>query len=229
MIEIADELTITRASTLRILATLEEIGYVRLDGRTYSLTPRVLALGYTYLASLGFRTIARPILEDLARHTRETCSIGVLDGSDVVYVAREESRRLIRIDLSVGSRLPAHLNSMGRLLLSELPDPALNAFIRKVKLERLTQRSIVDRRELKLRILEVRTIGHCYIEGEVDDRIAGLATPVKDGQGKTIAALNLSLGFGRHDRAQAEAVFLPLLQEASHRIESILQSDVPLS
>jgi IclR family pca regulon transcriptional regulator len=229
MIEIADALQISRASSLRVLATLQDLGYVRLDGRSYSLTPRVLALGYTYLASLGFRTVARPILVDLVRHTNETCSIGVLDGSDVVYVAREELRRLIRIDLSVGSRLPAHLGSMGRVLLAALPDAALNAFIRKVKLVRLTQRSVTDRNELKQRILEVRNLGHCYIEGEVDDRIAGLATPIKDEQGKTIAALNLSLGSGRHDRSQAEAEFLPLLKEAAQKIEQVVQSGVPLA
>ncbi|MCY7308556.1 MAG: helix-turn-helix domain-containing protein [Rhodoferax sp.] len=229
MIEIADQLRITRASTLRILATLEAIGYVRLDGRTYSLTPRVLALGYSYLASLGFRTVARPILEDMVRHTRETCSIGVLDGTDVVYVAREESRRLIRIDLSVGSRLPAHLNSMGRVLLAALPDADLNLYIKMIKLEKLTKRSIVDRRELKLRILETRALGYCYIDGEVDDRIAGLATPVRNRNGATIAALNLSLGFGRHDRAQAEEIFLPLLRKASQQIESIVQNDISVN
>jgi IclR family pca regulon transcriptional regulator len=118
---------------------------------------------------------------------------------------------------------------MGRVLLAALPDAALNAFIRKVKLVRLTQRSVTDRNELKQRILEVRNLGHCYIEGEVDDRIAGLATPIKDEQGKTIAALNLSLGSGRHDRSQAEAEFLPLLKEAAQKIEQVVQSGVPLA
>lgn len=228
MIEVADAINISRASAMRILATLQNNGYVRLDGRAYSLTPRVLTLGYTYLASLGFRTVARPILLDLVRRTSETCSIGVLDGTDVVYVAREEMRRLIRIDLSVGSRLPAHLGSMGRVLLAALPDAELNAFIRKVRLVKLTQRSVVDRYELKQRILEVRSAGYCYIEGEVDEHIAGLATPIKDEHGKAIAALNLSLGSRRHDRAQAEAEFLPILIDAAQKIEQVVHSGIPV-
>ena len=229
MIEVADELGITRASALRILATLEDMGYVRLEGRAYGLTPRVLALGYSYLASLGFRAIARPILEDLVRVTKETASIGVLDGTDVVYVAREEARRLIRIDLNVGSRLPAHLNSMGRVLMSALPEPALDARLRLIKLTKLTNRTVMDRRELKSRIAEIRKSGYCYIEGEVDDRIAGLAMPLVDRDGKVIAALNLSLGFGRHGPKEVEKNLIPLLRKAALKINAILHNDVPIA
>ena len=129
MIDVAERLGITRAAALRVLGTLERLGFLRLTGRVYSPAPRVLSLGYTYLASLGFRAIAQPIVEDLMRDTGETCSIGVLDVPDVVYVARAEARRVIRIDLHVGSRLPAYLNSMGRVLLSVLPDRELDAYL----------------------------------------------------------------------------------------------------
>lgn len=229
MIEVADELGITRASALRILATLEDMGYVRLEGRAYGLTPRVLALGYSYLASLGFRAIARPILEDLVRVTKETASIGVLDGTDVVYVAREEARRLIRIDLNVGSRLPAYLNSMGRVLMSALPDAALDAQMRAVKLTKLASRTVADKRQLKARIVEIRKAGYCYIDGEVDDRIAGLAMPLVDRDGKVIAALNLSLGFGRHGPKEVERNLIPLLRKAAQKINAVLHNDVPIA
>jgi IclR family pca regulon transcriptional regulator len=229
MIEVADELGITRASALRILATLEDMGYVRLEGRAYGLTPRVLALGYSYLASLGFRAIARPILEDLVRVTKETASVGVLDGADVVYVAREEARRLIRIDLNVGSRLPAYLNSMGRVLMSALPDAALDAQMRAVKLTKLASRTVADKRQLKARIVEIRKAGYCYIDGEVDDRIAGLAMPLVDRDGKVIAALNLSLGFGRHGPKEVERNLIPLLRKAAQKINAVLHNDVPIA
>lgn len=229
MIEVADRLQITRASALRILATLEGLGYVRLDARAYSLTPRVLNLGYSYLAALGFQSIVRPILLDLVKETQETCSIGVLDAMDVVYVAREETRRIIRIDLNVGSRLPAHLNSMGRVLLAALPDARLNALLRTIKLERLTHRSVLDKHELRERIQRVRASGFCYIDGEVDDRIAGLATPIQDRDGITVAALNLSLGFDRHPPDSVESTWLPLLMDATRKIEAILHRDIPLS
>lgn len=228
MIEIAERLQITRASALRIMATLQDLGYVRLDARAYSLSPRVLNLGYSYLSALGFRSIVQPIMLDLVRDTQETCSIGVLDGSDVVYVARVETRRIIRIDLNVGSRLPAHLNSMGRVLMAALPDAKLAALIRHTRLERLTKRSITDKNTLRERIETVRQLGFCYIDGEVDDRIAGLATPIKDRFGSTVAALNLSLGFDRHSPEEIQATMLPLLQVATQKIELILHNDIPL-
>lgn len=229
MIEVADRLQITRASALRILATLSSLGYVRLDARAYSLTPRVLNLGYSYLASLGFNSIVRPILLELVKETRETCSIGVLDAAEVVYVAREETRRIIRIDLNVGSRIPAHLNSMGRVLMAALPQTQLNALLRAIRLERLTKRSVLDKRELRERIERVRKLGYCYIDGEIDDRIAGLATPIRDRDGVTIAALNLSLGFDRHAPESVESTLLPLLIDATRQIESILHRDIPLA
>jgi len=229
MIEVADQLRITRASALRILATLESLGYVRLDTRAYSLTPRVLNLGYSYLAALGFQNIVRPILLDLVKKTQETCSIGVLDAMEVVYVAREETRRIIRIDLNVGSRLPAHLNSMGRVLLSALPDAQLKAMLRTIKLERLTKRSILDKNELRERIQRVRVQGYCYIDGEVDDRIAGLATPIRDRDGNTVAALNLSLGFDRYSPQAVESTLLAMVLDTTQQIEAILHRDIPLS
>lgn len=229
MIEVADQLQITRASALRILATLADLGFVRLDGRAYSLTPRVLNLGYSYLASLGFRSIVRPILLDLVKATQETCSIGVLDANDVVYVAREETRRIIRIDLNVGSRIPAHLSSMGRVLLAALPNVQLFALLRTIKLERLTKRSVVDKDELRGRIEQVRHAGYCYIDGEVEDRIAGLATPIRNHAGVTIAALNLSLGFDRHSPDEVELTMLPLLLDTTRQIEAILHNEIPLS
>jgi IclR family pca regulon transcriptional regulator len=228
MIEVADRLGYTRAAAMRILATLESMGYVRLDARTYTLTPRVLSLGYAYLVSLGFRAVAKPILDDLMRLTNETCSIGVLDGKDVVYVARSEARRLIRIDLAVGSRLPAHVNSMGRVMLSALPDRALDAFLRSIKLEKITARSVVDKAELKARIVAIRSAGYCYIDGEVEDRIAGLAAPIHDRQGRVIAALNMNLGFGRYVADDIETRLLPMLLGSAEKIEAILQSEVPI-
>lgn len=228
MIEVSDRLQITRASALRILATLESLGYVRLDGRSYSLTPRVLKLGYSYLAALGFNSIVRPILLDLVSQTQETCSIGVLDASDVVYVAREETRRIIRIDLNVGSRVPAHLSSMGRVLLAALPDAQFNAWLRTIKLERLTRHSVLNKQELRERIQRVREMGYCYIDGEIDDRIAGLATPVRDRDGVTVAAFNLSLGFDRHTPQAVQTRMLPLLMEATRKVEAILHQDIPL-
>ncbi len=226
MIEVAERLDITRAAALRILGTLEQLGFVRRIGRIYSPAPRVLSLGYTYLASLGFRAIAKPIVDALMQDTGETCSIGVLDKAEVVYVVRAEARRIIRIDLNVGSRLPAYLNSMGRVLLSALPDKKLNAYLAALKLVAATQKTVTDKRELKKRIVTIRRTGWCYIDGEVEESIAGLATPIRDREGRTIAALNLSLSLSRHSKREIEAELLPKLVASTRQIEQILHTDV---
>ncbi|HVF63324.1 MAG TPA: IclR family transcriptional regulator C-terminal domain-containing protein [Casimicrobiaceae bacterium] len=226
MIEVAERLSITRASAMRVLGTLERLGFVRRAGRHYAPTPRVLGLGYAYLASLGFAAIAKPIVDALMHDTGETCSIGVLDGRDVVYVARAEARRLVRIDLNVGSRLPAYLNSMGRVLLSALPDQDLNAYLAALKPVAVTSKTLTDKRELKRRIVAIRRTGWCYIDGEVEESIAGLATPIRDRHGATIAALNLALAFSRHGRREIETRYLPKLRASTRAIEDILRNDV---
>lgn len=226
MIEVADRLDITRAAAMRILGTLERLGFVRRTGRLYSPAPRVLSLGYAYLASLGFRAIAKPIVDALMLDTGETCSIGILDKMDVVYVVRAEARRLIRIDLDVGSRLPAYLNSMGRVLLSALPDKELEAYLAALKPVAITRRTTTDKRELRRRIVSIRRTGWCYIAGEIDESIAGLATPIRDRQGNTIAALNLSLSLNRHSKREIEVELLPKLAASTRRIEQILHNDV---
>ena len=226
MIEVADRLGTTRATALRILGTLERLGFVRRTGRVYSPAPRVLSLGYAYLASLGFRAIAKPIVDALMQDTGETCSIGVLDEADVVYVVRAEARRLIRIDLHVGSRLPAYVNSMGRVLLSALPDRELNAYLAALKPVAVTRRTITDKRELRKRIVSIRRTGWCYIDGEVDESISGLATPIHDREGRTIAALNLSLTFSRHGKRKIATELLPKLARSTRQIEQILLNDL---
>ena len=183
---------------------------------------RVLSLGYAYLSSLGFATVARPIVEDLMRETGETCSIGVLDGDDVVYVVRVEVRRIVRMDLAVGARLPAYLNSMGRVLLAALPDYALDAYLDTLQPVSVTRRTVTDRTELRRRIVAVRRSGWCYINGEVEERVAGLSVPLTDGRGATVAALNVALMRAAYPQREVEAVLLPRLRAAAAQIEALL-------
>jgi IclR family pca regulon transcriptional regulator len=229
MIDVAQELHITRAAALRVLGTLESLGYLHCENRRYSLAPRVLAIGYAYLASLGFRNVAKPIVDALAQDTGETCSIGVLDRDDVVYVLRAETRRIVRIDLNVGSRLPAYLNSMGRVLLAALPDKQLDAYLRALRPVAVTRRTVTDKAELKERIVAIRRTGWCYIDGEVEESIAGLATPIRDRDGNTIAALNLSLAFSQLGKRKNRAALLRKLAQGTREIEHILHNNLPLA
>ena len=228
MSDVAEQLDITRAAASRILGTLESLGFVRCADRRYTLAPRVLAIGYAYLASLGFRNVAKPIVDALVRDTGETCSIGVLDHADVVYVLRAEARRIIRIDLNVGSRLPAYLNSMGRVLLAALPDRQLDAYLAALKPIAMTKKTITDKQALRKRIVAIRRTGWCYIDGEVEESIAGLATPIRDRDGNTIAALNLSLAFSQLGKRRNRATLLAKLAASTQQIEHILHNNLPL-
>ena len=150
--EVARLTGITRATARRILLTLEEIGHVRSDGRLFSLTPRVLSLGWAYLSSLNLWETAQPLMEELADRTKESCSVATLDLPDVVYVARVPTRRIMTISLGVGTRLPAHCTGMGRVLLASLADAELDAFLGDAELEAFTERTVVDRAALRARI-----------------------------------------------------------------------------
>src|ERR671933_637534 len=131
----------TRATARRILLTLERLGHVRSDGRRFSLTPRVLALGWSYLSSLNLWEIAQPLMEDLVEQTGESCSAATLDLPDIVYVARVPTRRIMSITLSVGTRLPAHCTSMGRVLLAALGPAELEERLARIEVRPLTPRT----------------------------------------------------------------------------------------
>src|SRR3954451_16591953 len=139
----------TRATARRILHTLAALGYVRVDGRSFSLPPRVLSLGWAYLSSLNLWDIAQPFMEELVAKTNESCSASTLDLPDIVYVARVPTRRIMTIALAIGSRLPAHATSMGRVLLADLPDAELDRYLSETQLERFTKRTVVDPEKLR--------------------------------------------------------------------------------
>ena len=147
--EVARDVGITPATARRILLTLEELGYVRSDGRRFSLTPRVLALGWAYLSSLDFGELAGPFMEELSAKTRESCSIATLDLPDIVYVARVPTSRIMTVALGVGARLPAYATSMGRVLLADLPDDELTAYLSSVEAEPLTDRTVTSPDKLR--------------------------------------------------------------------------------
>ena len=144
--EVARDTGLTRASARRFLLTLEELGYVRSDDRRFVLTPRVLELGYAFLSSLTLPQIAQPHLRELVERVHESSSVSVLDGDEIVYVAREPTQRIMTVAISVGTRFPAHATSMGRVLLAGLPVPALESFLQFARKHRDVYR-IIDEAE----------------------------------------------------------------------------------
>src|SRR5215475_14110378 len=142
--EVARITDLPRASVRRFLHTLVELGYMRTDGRRFSLRPKILELGYAYLSSLGLPEVAMPHLERLVERTHESSSVSVLDGDEVVYVARVPTKRIMRIAISVGTRFPAFATSMGRVMLAGQSQEWLDEYLASTDLHRIARRTIVD-------------------------------------------------------------------------------------
>jgi IclR family pca regulon transcriptional regulator len=213
---------LTRAGARRILLTLENLGYVRSDGRHYSLTARVLELGQGFLAQPLWQAV-RPGLLSLANTLNETASAGVLDGDDVVYTIRIRSSRLLHLELRAGAHLPAFACSMGRVLLASLPPVALDRYLRHATFTRFTKFTVVDPTELRAKLQEVREQGWCHVRDEIENGISGVSVPLIGPDGQTIAALNISTSSERTSIRTVKTRLVPLLKDASATIRKELE------
>jgi IclR family pca regulon transcriptional regulator len=209
---------LTRATARRILLTLEHLGYVRSDGRLFFLTPRVLSLGFGYLSSLNLWEIAQPYMEQLVEQTDESCSAATLDLPDIVYVARVPTHRIMNIALGVGSRLPAHATSMGRVLLADLPDEELDAFLATGPFAAATERTLTDPAELRAVVRRVRKQGWAMVDQELEMGLRSIAAPIRGSDGRIIAALNLAAAVPRVGVDELRGQLLPLLLETTAQI-----------
>ena len=220
--EVAREAELSRASARRFLHTLVELGYVVTDGRVFALRPRVLELGYAYLSSLSLPEVAQPHLEQLAEDVGESSSMAVLDGTDIVYVARVATRRIMSAVIRVGTRFPAVATSMGRAILAHLPDVEREAFLATATLTPLTQRTITDKGALRIELDTVREQGWALVDQELEDGLRSIAVPLRDQAGRAIAAVNLSAPVRRGPVEEMAAGFLPPLLRAAREIEADL-------
>ncbi|MDO8390205.1 MAG: IclR family transcriptional regulator [Actinomycetota bacterium] len=217
--DVARETGMTRAAARRFLITLESLGYVSSDGRLFSLRPSVLQLGYAYLSSFSLAEIAQDHLEKLAEALHESCSASVLDGEDIVYVARASTNRIMTIGLSVGARLPAYCTSMGRVLLAELDEAAIASYFATANLAARTDRTITDRDELRAELIRVREQGWCLLDQELEDGVRSVAIPVRDASGRVVAAINASAHATRVTIETLREEVLPRLQGCAVQID----------
>jgi IclR family pca regulon transcriptional regulator len=213
---------LTRATARRLLHTLVALGYVCTDGRTFELTPRVLDLGFAYVSSLQLPDIAQPFMEALSDRVHESVSASVLDGAQIVYVARVNTQRIMGISLAIGSRLPAAWTSMGRVMLAGLTDPQLEEFLEGLAFTGLTMQSITDRDALRSEIRTVRTQGYALIDQELEIGIRSVAAPLRDRRGRTLAAINVGTHAARVTLKELRGVILPDLLDTARNIESQL-------
>ncbi|ACL41799.1 transcriptional regulator, IclR family [Pseudarthrobacter chlorophenolicus A6] len=190
--EVAGQTGLTRATARRFLHTLVELGYVRTDGKTFALTAKVLQLGYAYLSGLSLPQLAQPHLEELSLKLGESTSAAVLDGADIAYIARVTTRRIMTVGITVGTRFPAYATSMGRVLLANLPAPALKEYLATAEIRPLTPRALGTAPELLAVLATVRAQGWCLLDQELEPGLMSVAAPVFDGA-KVVAAVNVSL------------------------------------
>jgi IclR family pca regulon transcriptional regulator len=221
--DVARSTGLTRAAARRFLLTLVKLGYVNFSQGRFSLRPRVLELGYAYLSSLSLPEVAMPHMEKLVAKVNESCSISVLDETDIVYVARVPTRRIMSITLAVGTRLPAFVTSMGRVLLAGLSEDELEERLARIEIVPLTARTVKDMDALRATLATVRKQGYAATDQELEEGLRSLAVPLRNGSGTVTAALNVSVHASRASMAVLRRDFLPVALEAARSIEEDLR------
>ncbi len=222
--EVARATGLTRAAARRFLLTLVKLGYVRSDGREFSLRPRVLELGYAYLSGLAMPEIAAPHLEELVAKLRESSSISVLDGHQIVYVARVPTKRIMTVAISVGTRFPAFATSMGRVLLAAMSTEELDKYLSDANLEPLTANTVTDPAKLKEAVREVALQGYAIVDQELEEGLRAIAAPIRGSDGGVTAAINVSAHASRVSMEAMRTDLLPALLDTARQIESDLKS-----
>jgi len=220
--EVAHKTGLTRAAARRYLLTLARLRYAESDGRLFSLTPRVLRLGYAYLSASPLPKLAQPVLESIGEKTQEVASISILDGNEIVFVARSAKRRIMSASNDVGTRRPAYCTSMGRVLLASRPDAEVERLLRISRPRKFTPKTKTGHRELLREIGKVRAQGYALNDEELEIGLRTIAVPVLGSRGEVSLAMSVSLHSARMSAAQMAQKILPLLQSASKTLSAIL-------
>jgi IclR family pca regulon transcriptional regulator len=217
--EVAASTGLSRAAARRFLHTLVRLGYMRTDGSKFSLRPKILELGYAYLSSLTLPEVAMPHLEELVAQVHESSSVCELDGEDVVYIARVPTKRIMTVTISVGTRFPAYATSMGRVLLAAQPEAWLDEYLSTVRLRGLTEHTITHPLALRRELAAIAERGWSLVDQELEEGLRSLAVPIRDADGKVIAAMNISTHAGRRSVESITADLLTPLLETAAAIE----------
>ena len=209
---------LTRAVVRRCLYTLRELGYAASDGRTFRLQPRILSLGYAYLATAPLPIAAQPVLTELSERIGEATTVGVLDEGTVVYVARASTQRIMSVTLGVGSRLQAYCTALGRVLLASLPSAAAAAALAREERVAHTRFTVTALPELLAILEEVRAHDYALNDQELEIGLRAIAVPVRNVVGATVAAMNVSAQASRLSRRELIETVLPALRAAAERL-----------
>lgn len=221
--DVATSTGLDRATARRCLLTLHELGYADYDGKFFTLTPRVLRLGTGALAALPLPQMVQPWLDQLSEQIGQSCSVSILDETEIVYLARAAQRRVMSIGLMPGSRLPAHCTSMGRVLLAALPEDRARQIIEASNLAPRTVHSLTDPAEVMVEIARVRAQGYAFVDQEVELGLRSLAVPLLSMRGKVIAALNTGMAAVQTDPQTVLTDYLPALLKVQDGLRRVLR------
>jgi IclR family pca regulon transcriptional regulator len=220
--QISQKTGIPRAAVRRCLHTLRQLGYADADANNFSLRPKILTLGYSYLSSTPLTVSAQPYLNHITRTLNESCSLAVLEENQVLYVARSATARVMSVALNTGSRLPAYCTSLGRVMLSHMDADALDHYFDSVTLRAFTDKTVVSQKRLREILGTVRTTGFALIDEELEIGLRSIAVPVRGASGSVLAALNVGVQAARVSRRQMEEEFLPVLLRGAQELSVLL-------
>ncbi|HWW69738.1 MAG TPA: IclR family transcriptional regulator C-terminal domain-containing protein [Duganella sp.] len=219
---ISQKTGIPRAAVRRCLHTLRELGYVDAELNNFSLRPKVLTLGYSYLSSTPLTVSAQPYLNDISRTLNESSSMAVLEDGEVLYVARAATSRVMSVALNTGSRLPAYCTSLGRVMLAHLPPDELERYLAKTKLRAMTENTVTNPKRLREILADVRRDGYAINDEELELGLRSIAVPVRGASGQVLAALNVGAQAARVSVKQLEKEFLPVLVRGAQELAILL-------
>ena len=221
--DVAQRTGLERATARRCLLTLAHLGYATYDGKFFQLTPRVLNLGHSYLATTPLPRLIQPFLDELSHATSESTSAAVLEGTDILYVARASTRRVMSINLAPGARLPAYCTSMGRTLLAALPQQEARAILDRSDLVAYTPRTKADIETITLELGVIAAQGFAVIDQELELGLCSIAVPLLDAHGKVVAAINIGAQTARAPVSRMIAQFLPLIRNVQTEVRPLLR------
>jgi len=214
---------LSRAAARRFLLTLTELGYLRNEHDFFEPQPKLLELGYAYLSTWNFPQLVTPYLRQVVDTLQENCSLAVLDGADVVYIARAEARRIVQtITVTVGTRVPAPISALGRVLLAHQPEEAVEQLLSQRELTPATRYTITDPTLFRERLAAAREQGFALVDGEFEEGLISIAVPVFDANGSAIAAVNVGAPDSRASKEAMVTRYLPVLQDAAAEISRLV-------
>lgn len=216
--EVATTTGLNKATARRFLLSLLDLGFLRQDGRYFSLTPKVLTLGFNYLSTLPWWQFALPVMEQVARELQEACSAGVRSENELVFVARVPGPRVMSVNLGAGRPVPLHIAAMGRVLMSELSDAELDAYFATASLGRFTPVSLTDPEAIRATLRETRQTGYAIVDQELDVGFRSIAVAIRNHTGAAVASLGVSAHIEQRSVDEVKRDILPALRDAARMI-----------